>query len=212
VYYRYYKDTAHTDIDTTSDVFSFDPSYCNRFNRIERRYNGSSASAYINTGSATGDSTLYVQNLPGLATEIRFPHLANAQNVLINRAVLTMYSALPTTSMIDSSVYGIVPRFQIFRVDQGKDKIINEYNSLGSGFIDAKRKEVTVMGQKYLQYNIYLTESIQNMISSRDTTFRLKIMGLSDVYPGAYGIIMKGSSSVMDSLRPKLNLIYTKIN
>lgn len=212
VYYRYYKDTAHTDVDTTIDVFAFDPSYCNRFNHIERRYTGSNAVNYLNSGAVSGDSLLHIQNLPGLATIIKFPYLPTSENVLINRAVLTLYSALPLNAMIDSSVYGIVPRFQVFRVDQGSDKILNEYTSLGAGFVDAKRREVTVYGQKYLQYNIYLSESIQNMISTQDTTFRLKIMGLSDVYPGAYGSILKGSTSKMDSLRPKLNVIYTKIN
>lgn len=212
VYYRHYKDTAHTDIDTTIDVFSFDPSYCNRFNHIERRYAGSTANNYLNSGAVLGDSTLHIQNLPGLATIVKFPYLPESQNVLINRAVLTFYTSLPLTGMVDTLSYGMIPRFQLFRVDQGVDKIISEYASLGAGFIDAKRKEVTVYGEKYLQYNIYLSESIQNLISGRDTTFRLKIMGLSDNYPGAYGSILKGSSSKMDSLRPKLNVIYTKIN
>jgi hypothetical protein len=212
VYYRYSKDVTNTDIDTTMDVFGFDPTYCNRFNSIERRYKNSKSNQYLYTGSMNGDSTLFIQNLPGLATEIKFPHLANFSNVLVNKAELNVYSTIPMSAMLDTSIYGLVPRFQIFRVENGLDKIIGEYASFGSGFIDAKRRTVTINGQKYLSYKILLTQTMQKLISQKDTSLRLKLMGLTDVYPGAYGTMLKGSSSAMDSLRPKLYMIYTKIN
>lgn len=210
VYYRYYKDSALTDIDTTVDVFGFEPNYCNRFNSIERRYSGSVASQFLNTGKPNGDSLLFIQNLPGLAAEFRFPHLTQLERILINRAELNVYSAVPITDMSDTLKYGLVPRFQVFRNENGTDRLITEYASLGTGFIDGKRREVTVDGKKYIGYKILLTETIQNLIAKKDTNIRIRIMGLSDNAPAAYGTTLKGSASAVDSLRPKLSLIYTK--
>lgn len=210
LYYRYYSDTAKTDVDTTIDVFSFDPNFCNRFNYIERRYPGSLANNFLNTSTSGGDSLCFAQNLPGLATEIRFPNLAQFPRCLVNKAELHLYSDRPISEMNDTLPYGIIPRLQVFKVVDSSDRIISEYSSFSPTFVNGKRDTITVNGEKYLHYKVMLTETVQNLIAQKDTGLRLKFMGLTDVYPGAFGTRWKGSGSKVSYLKPRLYMIYTK--
>jgi hypothetical protein len=86
IYYRDPKTVCGED--TTSDIFSFDPSYCNRFNSITHNYSGSKSNSFINTKSALGDSVLFVQNEPGLVSLIQVPGIHTMENVIVNKAEL----------------------------------------------------------------------------------------------------------------------------
>lgn len=210
IYYRY--TNSNNEADTTVDVFSFDPNYCNRFNTIKHNYSGTEAKKYLNTGNVLGDSILFVQSEPGMATEISFPNLADMQNVVINKAELIVTSSSPFYNWIDTLVYGITPRLQIITSDtNGTDAILEEYATFGSNFVDGSRKLVSVNGGNYIQYKFYLNNTIQKLISQKNTNFRLKIMGLNSGTPSAGRVLLKGSSSKDLQFKPKLNIIYTKI-
>jgi hypothetical protein len=114
--------------------------------------------------------------------------------------------------MSDTLKAGLIPRLQVFEVDEtGADKIVSDYVTFGTNFVDGKRYQVSFLGMTFVQYRFALTETFQKAISQKNNTFALKIMGLNAGTPGAYQSVIRGSSSSVTSMKPKLNLIYTKI-
>lgn len=210
VYYRYTNTNGGQD--TTNTIFGFDAAKSNRFNHITRNYNGTLAAGFINTGATAGDSLLFLQSEPGLSTVLTFPGLINIGNHIINKAELTFNTAYPTALMADTIKAGLIPRLQVFKVDAaGVNKIVSDYTTFGTNFVDGKRYEVTLMGMTYIQYRFNLTETFQKVISQKDANFKLKIMGLNTGKPASFQSVLKGSGSSVAVLKPKLNLIYTKI-
>ncbi|MBL7767082.1 MAG: DUF4270 family protein [Chitinophagaceae bacterium] len=207
IYYRY--DNTSGQPDTTVDVFSFDPTNCNRFNHITRNYTGKPAAAYINSTAVGGDSILFLQNEPGLSGFIRLPGLHNRENVIVNKAELSFVAV----SWTDTLLAGLIPRLQMFKSDTaGNDSVLEDYNVFGTGIVDGRRYALTVGGVTYTQYKFIITHSVQKIISQKDSTFRLKVMGLNIGYPAAFRSIVGGSANVNPFFRPKLYLVYTKID
>ncbi len=101
---------------------------------------------------------------------------------------------------------------QIIATDtSGFDAIINEYAVFGASFVDGKRSQFTLNGINYIQYKFVISQTIQKLISQKNTNFRLKIMGLSTGLPASYRTLLRGSGSISTEFKPTLNLIYTKI-
>jgi hypothetical protein len=210
IYYRY-TNTGGTQ-DTTNSIFGFDANNSNRFCHITRNYTGSKAYDYINTNNTAGDSMLFLQSEPGIAALLRFPNLTSIGNHIVNKAELTFNCYYPTSSMTDTIKAGLIPRLQVFQMDEtGTDKIVSDYATFGTNFVDGKRYQVSFLGMTFIQYRFALTETFQKAISQKNTTFSLKIMGLNAGTPGAYQSLLIGSSSSLTSMKPRLNLIYTKI-
>jgi hypothetical protein len=210
IYYRY-TNTSGTQ-DTTNSIFGFDANNSNRFCHITRNYAGSLANQYINTNDTAGDPMLFLQSEPGIAALLRFPNLTTIGNHIVNKAELTFNCYYPTSSMTDTIKAGLIPRLQVFQVDEtGADKIASDYATFGTNFVDGKRYQVSFLGMTFIQYRFALTETFQKAISQKNTTFSLKIMGLNAGTPGAYQSLLIGSSSSLTSMKPRLNLIYTKI-
>ncbi len=210
IYYRYPKTGGGED--TTSDIFSFDPSYCNRFNSITHNYSGSKSNSFINTKSALGDSVLFVQNEPGLVSLIQVPGIHTMENVIVNKAEL-VFTTSATQNFADTLAYGNIPRLQIFSTDSlgNNDFVATDYAAFNSAsYVDGKRSQVVINGVNSIQYKFIVTNSIQSLISRKDSTFRYKIMGANAGIPAAYRTILTGSGSQMDDFKPRLYMIYTK--
>ncbi len=210
IYYRYPKTGGGED--TTSDIFSFDPSYCNRFNAIAHNYTGSKSKAFINTKSAQGDSVLFVQNEPGLVSLIQVPGLHTMDNVIVNKAEL-VFTTSATQNFADTMIYGTIPRLQIFSTDSSgnNDLVASDYAAFNSAsYVDGTRSQVLINGVNSIQYRFIVTNSIQSLISRKDSNFRYKIMGANVGLPAAYRTILTGSASKMDAFKPRLYMIYTK--
>lgn len=212
VYYRYNKTGGG--VDTVNDVFSFDPGYCDRFNSITHDYTGSQSASFINSHTAAGDSLLFIQNEPGLVNTFSIPGIVNMENVMVNKAEL-VFTTAPSQNFMDTLTYGLVPRLQIFKTDStgNNDKAAEDYAAFNSSnYVDGKRSTVNIDGKNYVQYKFTVTYSVQKIISQKDSTFRYKIMGANLGMPAAYRTILTGSGSLNTPFKPRLNLIYTKIN
>lgn len=211
--YIYYRHT-NTDLklDTVVDVFSFDPNVCNRFGNINRNYIGSTSAAFIKTNNPKGDSILFIQNEPGLIAKVQFPYLHEKENVIVNKAELSFYSVSPYNNFADTNKFGLNPRLQILNSDTSdNDKIAEDYALFGYTVVDGTKKTVNIGGLSITRYQFVITYSIQKLISQKNSTFRFKIMGLNSGYPASYRVMVAGSGSKIDELRPKLKIIYTKI-
>lgn len=211
IYYRY--TTVNNVKDTTADVFAFDPNNCNRFNRITRTYQGTPALPYINTQQAQGDSILFVQSNPGLGSFLRFPNLHQFDNVIVNKAELTFTAISPFQNWSDTMAYPLSARLQLIRSDSNQfDAVLEDYAIFGSSYVDGRRVVTNINGSNYIQYKFKLTHSVQQIISMKNSNFRLKMVGLNDGFIGRGRVVLGGSGSKVPLLKPSLYIIYTKIN
>lgn len=208
IYYRY--TNTNNAADTTVDVFSFDPNNCNRFNTINHNYNGALAQKQLASGKPNGDSVLFVQTDPGIVAQVSLPYLANFENVVVNKAELIFTAVSPYYNWMDTLLYGATPRMQIIGSDSvGNDFVLGEYATFGANFVDGSQKTVIVNGLNAIQYKFIITQTIQNLISQKNTNFRLKISGSNSARPASYRMLLRGSGSQSTEWKPKLNLIYT---
>lgn len=210
IYYRYTNTSGKQD--TVVDVFSFDPNNCNRFNNITRNYAGTVAQNFINSTAPLGDSILFLQNEPGMAALISMPYITQFENVVVNKAELFFYSISPYANFSDTIKYGTIPRLQIFQTDTNQvDNVIADYAVFGSNIVDGTYEKVSFGPFMVTRYKFAVTYSIQRIISEKNTNFRFKIMGLNNGFPGAYRVMLGGSSTTMPYVKPQLKIIYTKI-
>ena len=131
-----------------------------------------------------------------------------------NKAEL-VFTTAKSQNFNDTLIYGLVPRLQIFSTDTSSqnDKVSEDYAAFASAnYVDGKRAQKVIDGQTYVEYKFTVTYSIQKIISQKDSMFRYKIMGANIGFPAAYRTILAGSGSKLDAFKPKLNIIYTKIN
>ncbi len=210
IYYRYTNTSGQ--LDTVVDVFSFDPNNCNRFNNITRNYTGTVVQNFLNSTAPLGDSILFLQNEPGMAALISMPYITDFENVIVNKAELFFYSISPYGNFSDTLRYGTIPRLQIFQTDTNQvDNVIADYAIFGSNIVDGKYDKVSLGAFTFTRYKFAVTYSIQRIISEKNRNFRFKIMGLNNGFPGAYRVMLGGSSTTTPYVKPQLKIIYTKI-
>lgn len=210
IYYRYTK--TDMKLDSVSDVLSFDPGYCNRFTQISRNYNGTPIAPYLQSQNLNGDSILYVQREPGMASVISMPYLSNFENCIVNKAELIFYAVSPFSNFADTTKFGMIPQLQIFKTDSNNvDNIVADYQIFGTNIVDGKYKKISIGGFTFIQYKFTVTYSIQHLITEKLTDFKFKIMGLNNGTPASNRIMLAGNTSQKMYVQPKLKIIYTKI-
>ncbi|MBU3677276.1 MAG: DUF4270 family protein [Chitinophagaceae bacterium] len=143
----------------------------------------------------------------------RFKNLYQMENAIVNKAELTLTATSPFTNWTDTLNYPLSVRLQAVRSDSNQmDAVLEDYAIFGSNYVDGHRVLTTIYGFPYIQYKFKLTHSIQQIISMKNSNFRLKIVGVNDGYPTRGRVLLGGSSSQVSLMRPTLNIIYTKIN
>ncbi len=211
----FYRNTdANNLMDTTTAVFKFNPTYCNRFNRITRNY--ASATNILplinNTTNPAGDSIVFIEGEPGLAAEISFPFIGQFPNAIINKADLMFTVISPYQNYGDTINYNIPERLQIIYVNEdGEDEILEDYVQLGAEWVGGFRKFYNINGANFLQYRFNLSHALQTAISTQNSNFKLKVSGVRSNFPGIHRTIVAGATRTDDTERMKLNIIYTKI-
>jgi hypothetical protein len=210
VYYRYLN--SNSDSDTTVAIFPFDARYCARFNNIKRNYTGSPASNFIQTGALGGDSLLFVQGEPGLASLIRFPNIGQFPNAIINKAELTLTVVSPFTNFTDTMSYNIPPQMQLVYVNEnGEDEVLQDYLQVGAVRVGGIRNWATLSGSQKIQYKFNISHTIQDAVTMQNSNFALKMSGARNDNPASNRVVLRGSGSNVTLEKPKLNIIFTKI-
>lgn len=213
VYYRY---TESSQQDTAVATFAFNGEVCNRFNHVVRDYSGSTVSNFINTGSAQGDANIFIQGDPGVAGLIRFPHIGNFPNAIVNKAELIF-----TVTSSDTATFNIPDELQLVYVNaDGEDELLPDYTIFGTSDqaigaaiqrVGATRDWSNINGSQRIQYKCNITHTIQNALTRQDGNFALKISGADGNYPANKRVVIGGSSNSISLEKPKLNIIFTKI-
>jgi len=205
VYYRY-PSTGVTD--TVVSVFPFDANYCSRFNNIKRNYTGSQASNFINTGSTQGDSLVFVQGEPGLAGLVTFPNIGQFPNAIINKAELSF----TVLSSLDSAQFNIPPQLQLVYVNaNGGNEVLDDYILVGANRVGGLRNWAIIGGVQKIEYKFNISHTIQDAVTTQNSNFALKVSGARSDYPASNRVVLRGSGTGIALEKPKLNIIFTKI-
>lgn len=212
VYYRF------TNVDNKDDtavaVFPFDPANNVRFNHITRDYSGTPAQNFIspsNAQTSPGDSLLFVQGEPGLASIISFPHIGAFPNAIINKAELT-FTVVSLNNFTDTANFNIPDRFQLLYVNEnGEDEILRDYFDVGTNRVGGFRESVTIGAFQFTQYKFNISNTIQEAVTTQNSNFKLKMSGAASDFPANRRVVLKGSGSGIALEKPKLNIIFTKI-
>ena len=208
VYYRY--DNSGSP-DTAVAVFPFDPTYCTRFNHITRNYAGSSAQSFVGTNDPQGDSIIFVQGEPGLAGLISFPYIGDFPNAIINKAELS-FTVVSLNNYSDTASYNIPDRFQLVVINEnGEEEILRDYFEVGAVRVGGNRFMEDIMGVQRIRYSFNISNTIQEAVTTQNSKFKLLMSGARTDYPAEHRVVLRGSSSAVALEKPKLNIIFTKI-
>jgi len=209
VYYRY---TNNGSPDTTTAVFPFDATYCNRFNRITRNYSGKFCEPFIGNTIPQGDSIIFVESEPGMASLISFPHIGQFPNAVINKAELILTVISPITNYSDTVAYNIPNQIQMLYVDEnGEDQVLEDYLLLGSQRVGGFRGFYELAGLQRIQYKFNISHTIQKAVTTQNSNFALKLSAVRGNFPARGRVMLRGSGSAVALEKPKLNIIFTKI-
>lgn len=83
----YYKNSEK---DSLTASFNFDPYASAHANFFARNYTGKEVANFINTNNPAGDNVVYIQEAPGIYTNIHLPAIEEIPNAIINMAELVV--------------------------------------------------------------------------------------------------------------------------
>ncbi len=209
--YVYYRFDQNGSQDTATAVFPFDAIHCSRFNYFTRNYTGSTAATYLNTNAPTGDSLLFVEHEPGLSALLTFPYIGQFPNAVINKAELSL-TIISLTNYTDTTDFSMPSQVQIVYVNQfGQNEVLEDYLLLGIQRVGGFRGLFDLLGVQRLRYTFNVSNSIQKAVSTQNSNFGFKVSGSRSDFPGFGRVMMRGSGSGIISEKPRLDIIFTKI-
>ncbi len=83
----YYKNSEK---DSIMANFKFDANSSGHAHYFTRNYTGTEAASLVNTNNPLGDNVVYIQEAPGIYTNIQIPNLNDVPNAVINKAELVI--------------------------------------------------------------------------------------------------------------------------
>ncbi|WP_157986643.1 DUF4270 family protein [Chitinophaga alhagiae] len=208
----YYKNSEN---DSLKAEFPFKSTSSGHGNYFVRNYTNAEVANYINTGKPEGDSMIYLQDAPGIYTQVQIPGLENFPKSVINQAELVLTEI--------SSGFG------------GKDQLFDEpdrlmlyryitHDSLGymldygnpsqpnlAYFGGNKTVISDVGGIKIVQYKFNIARHLQFIIDKKMDNSVLKLMSVSNRYAIDMKRVKAGGGNATPPANIKLRIIYTQL-
>jgi hypothetical protein len=201
------------------EQYYFAPSICSHFNNITRSYSRYPVNNLLHS-SAVNDSIIALQNQPGASLDVIIPGIKSLPVGVINNAQLQIH-LLPgyntDTTLLPERMYPIGIGSSTYPSGTGAGV---EYNladrypvtSLSPlAFMDGFYHPLNVAGVSQRAYTINLPREVLNSIAARNDTIHLHISGTQDYY-GAFKMLAGGGAYADTNYRPKLIVVYSKLN
>ncbi len=199
--------------------YYFSPSICSHFNNITRSYSRYPVNNLLHS-SAANDSVIVLQNQPGASLDIVIPGISSLPAGVINNAQLQIH-LLPTynrdTTLLPERMYpiGIGSANYPSGVGAGGEYNLADRYPVTSlsplAFMDGFYHVLPVNGVNQRAYTINLPREVLNSIAAKNDTIHLHISGTQDYY-GAFQMVAGGGTYVDTNYRPKLIVVYSKLN
>ncbi|MCW3120519.1 MAG: hypothetical protein JWQ38_11 [Flavipsychrobacter sp.] len=199
--------------------YSFNTTYCAHFNNISRNYSSYPVNALYHS-TLPNDSVIALENQPGAAIDVMVPGIKSLPAGIINKAEL-QFTLLPshTSSAFDGpeKIYplGIANGIYPVSVTAGVAYNVSDRYPLTSltplVVMDGYVHTMTRNGQTVQVYTIDLPRELMGSIAAKNDTMHLHINGTQDFY-GAFHMVAGGGSHPEAIYRPKLFVVYSKLN
>ena len=220
VYYHDPTVTPIPTIDTVPAVFYFDPSVCSHFNSITRSYSRFPVNSLLNS-SLANDNIIVLQNQPGASLDIVIPGIKSLPQGIINNAQLQLtllpsYAPNDSTYLLPERLYPIGIGTATYPSGVGNGVSYNladryPVTSLSPlSFMDGYYHN-NVISTGTTTYTINIPREVMAAIAAHNDTIHMHINGTQDYY-GAFKMIAAGGSYPDTLLRPKLFVVYSKLN
>lgn len=193
--------------------FNYNRDKTANFNRIKRTYNGFPAYQFIERSKNFVDAshdTLILQNEPGMAIDVRIPHIEELPTAAILKAEL-VFTQISSGTASDS--LQVPNRLTIVGIDSdGVEYQINDFNAndgnAAVAFVDGqKRDEKDANGNDIVTYRINIPRELQKAINDKRNELHLRIKGARS-FPAAYRLVAGGRGH--STYNTQLNIVYSK--
>ena len=175
-----------------------------RLSYLHHNYGQTFASQHI---GVVKDSVNLMQSLSGLKTRINIPVLNTLRNVVINKAEL-VFNQIPDPQQTDS-IFAAPVIMRLVWIDSVGDEVFTKDVTDGFPNYGGVRNLITINGKQIAQYKFSVADEVQRIVSGIDPNNGFYLVAYS---PGETGDrFICGSPYRTDTLRMKLNLIYTRI-
>ncbi len=215
----YYHHTNVATPDTLVENYSFSTGNCAHFNSITRSITGFPINS-LYTSTQPNDSIIALQNQPGASIDVVIPGLLKIPAGVINKAELQLkllpgYAYGNLTGPDRLYPYGISNGIFPVGVTVGLSYNVADRYPLTSlsplSVLDGFVHTFTENGKQVSTYTINIPREIVTSIAAKNDTVHLHINGTQDVY-GAFRMVAGGGSYSDPSYRPKLFVVYSKLN
>lgn len=215
----YHTQGVATDTDNFYQYY-FNTASCAHFNNITRTVSGYPVNN-LYTSTAANDSIIALENQPGASVDVVIPGLVHMlpPGIVINQAQLQL-TLLPGHY---SDVYAHPDKLYPFGISNANYpagiganysyNILDRYplTSLTPlGIMDGYVHD-SVIAPGILTFTLGIPREVMASITAKNDTLHLHINGTQDYY-GAYHMVAGGGSYPDPKYRPRLHIVYSKLN
>lgn len=208
----YYKNSEN---DSLKADFPFKATSSGHGNYFVRNYANSEAEKYLNTNKPEGDSMIYLQEAPGIYTQVQIPGLENFPKSVINKAELVITEISSGFGGKDQ-LFAEPERLMLYRyithdslgfvVDYG-----NPSNPDLAYFGGNKIVISDVGGIKVVQYKFNIARHLQFIIDKKLENTVFKLEAISNRYNIDMRRVKAGGGNAVPPANMKLRVIYTQL-
>jgi len=195
--------------------FGFSIYDCGHQNFFARNYSGSQAANYINTGKASGDSLIFLQEAPGIYANLQIPGLENfPANAAINQAELVINQASINMDP-NANIYTAPDNLMLYKyANQAMDSLgyVVDYgnpSSPNTSFGGQKTVISNVGGVEIVQYKFNIARYMQLLLKGSETNYGFRLVASSPYEVDSRRVVVGGSGE-QNNTSMHVRIIYTK--
>lgn len=194
-------------------MFAYNPISSAFFAGIKRNRTGTpSENFYSSLG--TGRDSVIIQGAPGFYTDITIRNIQNIPASIINKAeILVTCLKIGNDDQLRTPLQliplGVDTNGITYAIADLVD-LTGSQTAQSQEFVGGAPKEVTIEGQKYIQYSINIPRELQSARTAGKTELKIRLSS-STALPGAYRMVAPGPGG-SGALQMKFDVIYSKMN
>ncbi|MFD2887126.1 DUF4270 family protein [Chitinophaga cymbidii] len=207
----YYKNSTD---DSLTANFPFQQYASAHANYFTRNYTGSDAAPYINTNKPEGENRIYLQEAPGIFSQLQIPNLENFPKSIINKAELVVTQI--STGTEPSTVFTEPERLFLWRyITHDSLGYIIDYGNPSNpdlAYYGGNRTVIDLPGGiKVVQYKFNIARHLQFIVDRKLENSVFKLEAISSRYNIDMRGVRAGGGNAAPPANIKLRIIYTQL-
>lgn len=207
----YYKNSEK---DSLMASFKFDMYGSGHANYFNRNYTGAEVSNLVNTNNPAGDNIVYIQEAPGIYTNLQLPDIAEVPNAVINKAELVITEINSGSAGMDN-IFTEPSRLMLRRyVTHDSLAFLVDYGLSSNpdlAYFGGNKIVISDLGPfKVVQYKFNIARHIQLAQQKKIDNSVLRLEGWSSRMID-FPRLKAGGGSATPPANVKLRIIYTEL-